>query len=205
MKKYFFTGLLTLLPLAVTFWIVHFFINFLTKPFFGTVSLLTNHLPIGPFAIRIITQLSILITLFLLILFLGLVARRFFFGKMLQIGDRMLIRIPLVNKVYKTSKEIVKSLFSSQVGSFKQVVMIQFPYTGCYCIGLIARNAPKTCSDAEGDELVSVYIPTTPNPTTGFLVMSKRSELILLDMKNEEAIKYIVSCGVVQPAERGQQ
>lgn len=131
--------------------------------------------------------------------FLGAVARRFFFGHMLRLGDRLLYKIPLVNKVYKTSKEIVKSLFGSKTGTFQQVVMIPFPYQGCYCLGLIAREAPKTCSKAEGDDLVSVFVPTTPNPTAGFLVISRKSELIHLDMKNEEAIKYIVSCAVIQP------
>ena len=200
MKKYFLTGLVTLLPLAVTIWIVHFFVNFLTKPFIGVVTLFTRHLPIAsPEVIRLISQIFILIALFFLLLFLGFVARRFFFGQMLQLGDHLLIKIPLVNKVYKTSKDIVKSFFNSKVNTFKQVVMIPFPYPGCYCIGLIARKAPETCSIAEHDELVSVYIPTTPNPTTGFLVMSHKSELIYLDMKNEEAIKYIVSCGVIVP------
>lgn len=200
MKKYFLTGLVTLLPLAVTIWIVHFFVNFLTKPFIGVVTLLTGHLPIAsPQVIRILSQIFILIALFLIILFLGLVARRFFFSQMIRFGDRILIRIPLVNKVYKTSKDIVHSFFNSKVGTFQQVVMIPFPYPGCYCIGLIARKAPETCSIAEHDELVSVYIPTTPNPTTGFLVMSHKSELIYLNMKNEEAIKYIVSCGVIVP------
>lgn len=206
MKKYFLTGLVTLLPLAVTIWIVHFVIHFFTKPFLGIATALTDYLPIGSygfiskeFLIRILSPLLILVGLFLLMFFLGAVARRFFFGHMLRLGDRLLYKIPLVNKVYKTSKEIVKSLFSTKTGTFQQVVMMPFPYQGCYCIGLIAREAPKTCSEAEGDELVSVFIPTTPNPTTGFLVMSRKSELILLDMKNEEAIKYIVSCAVIQP------
>jgi uncharacterized membrane protein len=107
-----------------------------------------------------------------------------------------------VNKVYKTSKDIVKSIFGSKERSFSQVVMLPFPYKGAYCIGLIAKEAPRTCSEAEQEELVSVFIPTTPNPSTGFLVMCQKSELILLNMKTEEAIKYVVSCGVIQPAGR---
>jgi uncharacterized membrane protein len=206
MKKYFLTGLVTLLPLAVTIWVVHFILTFLTKPFIGIMRALAELLPIRSLGfiskesfIRAISPFLVLIFLFLLMFFLGFVARRFFFEKMIRLCDRLLTKIPLVNKVYKTSKEIVKALFNSKQGSFKQVVMLPFPYQGCYCIGLIAREAPITCSSAEHDELVSVFVPTTPNPTTGFLVMSHKSELIYLDMKSEEAIKYIVSCAVIQP------
>jgi uncharacterized membrane protein len=206
MKKYFITGLLTLLPLTITIWVVHMVIRFFTKPFLGIATAIADHLPISSLGfiskehfIRLLSPLFVLVGLFLLMLFLGAVARRFFFGRMLRLGDKLLYKIPLVNKVYKTSKEIVKSLFASKAGSFQQVVMIPFPYKDCYCIGLIARDAPKTCSEAEHDDLVSVFVPTTPNPTAGFLVMSRKSELIYLTMKSEEAIKYIISCGVIQP------
>jgi uncharacterized membrane protein len=203
MKKYFLTGLVTLLPLAVTIWVVHFFVNFLTKPFIGIVTLLTYRLPIASQElIRFISQIFILISLFLLIWFLGFVARKFFFNSLIRFGDKLITKIPLVNKVYNTSKEIVNSLFGAQEKSFHQVVMLPFPYQGSYCIGLIARKAPQTCSDAENSELISVFIPTTPNPTTGFLVMCQKSELIYLDMKPDEAIKYVVSCGVIQPLGR---
>ncbi len=202
MKKYFLTGLITLLPLAITFWIASFIIDFLTKPFLGVVTILTNKLPIAsPELIKLLSQAAILIGLFLLVFFLGFVARKFLFIQFIRLGDRIMIKIPLVNKVYKTSKEIIKSIFGSKTQSFKQVVMIPFPYEGSYCIGLVAREAPPTCSDVKKDDLISVFIPTTPNPTTGFLVMSHKSELIYLDMTTEEAIKYVVSCGVVQPEE----
>ncbi len=200
MKKYFITGLVTLLPLAVTFWVVHFVVDFLTRPFIGLVLLLTNRIPyLSHQVIRTISQFMILVVLFLLTFFIGFVARKYFFGRLLRFGDHLLIKIPLVSKVYKTSKGIVKSLFGSSSASFKQVVMIPFPYQGCYCIGLIARDAPNSCSAAENDQLVSVFVPTTPNPTTGFLVMSRKSELIYLEMKSEDAVKYIVSCAVIQP------
>jgi uncharacterized membrane protein len=200
MKKYFLTGLVTLLPVALTIWVVEFFINFLTKPFSGIISLLIDHFPIAsPQLIKTLSQILILIGLFFFIFFLGLVARKFFFNHLIRFGDRMLDRIPLVNKVYKTSKEIVKSIFSTTEKSFSQVVLITFPYDESYCLGLISKDAPRTCSAAEGEDLVSVFIPTTPNPSTGYLIMRKKTDLIFLNMKTEEAIKYVVSCGVIQP------
>lgn len=202
MKKYFLTGLVTLLPLAVTIWAVYFAMNILTKPFIGMVMLLTNHLPISSQKLtETLSQIGILITLFLLTLFVGFVARKFFFVHILRLADQALSKVPLVNKVYKTCKEIVKALFSSGQSSFQQVVLIPFPHPGSYSLGLISRESPSTCSHAEGTSLISIFIPTTPNPTTGFLVLCPESELIYLKMKPEEAIKYVVSCGVIQPAQ----
>ncbi|HSX13246.1 MAG TPA: DUF502 domain-containing protein [Chlamydiales bacterium] len=207
MKKYFLTGLVTLLPVAVTVWIIVIAVRFLTRPFMGVVTHFLHQLPklgilTSERGIQTISQILILIGLFLFTIFLGLIARRFFFHSLINLSDRILYRIPLVNKVYKTSKEIVSSLFSSSGDSFKQVVLLPFPYKGSYSIGLIASNAPVVCSDTTAHLLVSVFIPTTPNPMTGFLVMIPKNELIYLEMKAEEAFKYVVSCAVITPGNK---
>jgi uncharacterized membrane protein len=204
MKKYFLTGLVTLLPLAVTIWVIAFIVRFLTKPFIDITTGWIRQMPsIGLLqteqGIRTISEIFILIGLFLFTLVLGFVARRFFFRSMLKLGDRILYRIPLVNKVYKTTKEIIQALFSTTGGSFKQVVLVSFPYEGCYCLGLISNRSPTTCSQSVNKEMVTVFIPTTPNPTTGYMIMVPKEELIYLTMKTEQAIKYIVSCAVIQP------
>ncbi len=204
MKKYFLTGLATLLPLAITAYIVLFIVNFLTHPFVNVVTELLTRIPIhiplmSPSVIHTISQILILGGLFGITLLLGLLARWFFFNAFVKLGDDLLHKIPLVNKVYKTTKEIIQTLFSADKKSFKQVVMVPFPYKGCYCLGLVTRLAPKTCSASTDQEMVSVFIPTTPNPTTGYLIMSPRKDLIELEMKSDQAIKYIVSCGVIHP------
>lgn len=204
MKKYFFTGLAILLPLAVTIWVVAFIVRFLTKPFMGVVTDFVKRFPhYGPLGteegIRIFSKILILIALFLLTLLLGMVARRFFFRGMLKLGDRILDRIPLFNKVYKTTKEIIQALFASKGQSFKQVVLLPFPYQGSYCLGLIAGDSPSTEGQSTDEQMISIFIPTTPNPMSGFLVMIPKEEVIYLEMKSEDAIKYIVSCAVVQP------
>lgn len=206
MKKYFLTGLVTLLPIAVTLAIVVFIINLLTKPFMGIATQLLSQVDIPSLGIisseqliRTVSQFIILVALFLFTLILGVVARWFFFHTLLKGGDKILYRIPLVNKVYKTTKDIIRTLFASKKDSFKQVVMIPFPTKECYCLGLVTRQAPKTCQDSTKVEMVTVFIPTTPNPTTGYLLVCPTSDLIFLEMKNEDAIKYIVSCGAIQP------
>ena len=205
MKKYFLTGLVTLLPVAVTIWVFVFFVHFLTKPFMGFMTHLLGQLPSYGIlttdqGIRTLSEILILIGLFLFTFFLGLIARRFFFGSLLKLGDKILYRIPLVNKVYKTAKEIVQSLFASKGQSFKQVVLLPFPYKGSYCLGLVASSAPTPCTDAAQSPMLSIFIPTAPNPMTGFLVMIPKEELIYLDMKSDEAMKYVVSCAVIKPS-----
>jgi len=200
MKKYFFTGLVTLLPLAVTVMAVMFIVNLLTKPFMGIVTHPLSSLPIeSENLIRTISQILILVTIFLFTLCVGLVARRFFFKILMQMGEKLLSNIPIVNKIYKTIREIFHTLLSGEKNSLQQVVMFPFPHHGSYVLGLVSRDAPHTCSAAGNQDLVSIFVPATPNPMTGFLIMRPRSELVYLEMRSEDAIKYIVSCGVVPP------
>lgn len=200
MKKYFFTGLVTLLPLAVTVMAVMFVVNLLTKPFMGIVTHLLSSLPIrSENLIRTVSQILILITIFFFTLGIGLLARRFFFKSLMKIGERLLSQIPFVNKIYKTARDIFHTLLSGEKKSFQQVVMFPFPHKGSYVLGLVSRDAPQTCIQSSSEELISIFVPATPNPMTGFLIMRPRSELIYLNMRSEDAIKYIVSCGVIPP------
>ena len=208
MKKYFITGLIVLLPLVVTIAVVVFLVNFLTKPFIGFVSTILVKFDIinrGLFfltpqqTLRYGSQILILIILFFVTVLIGIITKWFFIKSLLGLGDRILHKIPLVNTVYKTTQDIIKTLFVSDKDSFKQVVMAPFPKEGSYVIGLISRESPAYCSEKAGNPLYSVLIPTTPNPTTGFLIMYTKEDLIFLDMKPEDAIKYIVSCGVIIP------
>lgn len=208
MRKYFITGLVILLPVAVTVGIVVFVVDFLTKPFMGIVTPLFTALGLENVSflflssdqiLRYGSQVIILIGLFVITLGLGVIARWVIFKFFIKISDSVLHRIPLVNKVYKTTQEIIKTLFSSDKDSFKQVVLAPFPHEGSFSIGLVSQESPKTCQEAVKTDLISVFVPTTPNPTTGFLLMYQKKDLIYIDMKTEDAIKYIVSCGVITP------
>lgn len=208
MKKHFVTGLVFLLPLVVTIAVIIFLVNFLTQPFIGVVSAVLAKFKIinkgflfltPEQLLRYSSQLIILLLLFLFTVGLGMITRWFFIHYIFRIGDRLLSRVPIVNTVYKTTQDIIKTLFVSDKNTFKQVVMVPFPRQDIFVLGLIARESPDICCNAVQDELISVLVPTTPNPTTGFLLMVKKSDLIHIDMKPEEAIKYIVSCGVIVP------
>jgi uncharacterized membrane protein len=208
MKKYFFTGLAFLLPLAVTIAVLNFLINLLTKPFVEFVSNLLCDVPFLSHGFLFLSQdqiinysskILILVFLFLLTMGLGVITRWFFIHELLKLSDKVIHRIPVVNTVYKTTQDIIKTLLTSDKKSFKQVVMVPFPRHDTFVIGLVARESPEICSEKANADLISVLIPTTPNPTTGFLLMYPKKDLIYIDMKPEDLIKYIVSCGVIIP------
>jgi len=145
------------------------------------------------------SQIVILIFLFFFTLFLGMIARWFFFKSLISLSDKILHKIPIINKVYKTTQEIIKTLFVTDKNAFKQVVMVPFPNEDAFVMGLIARESPNVCKDATEKDLISVLVPTAPNATTGYLLMYDKTKVIYLDMKPEDAVKYIVSCGVITP------
>lgn len=212
MKKYFLTGLVILLPIAITIAVVGSLINFFTGPFVKAVSsslkeinfanngfLFLSHEQV----VLYLSKLLILVCLFIFIILLGMLTRWYIVRGLLNLGDKLLHKIPIVRGVYKTTQGIIKTLFSKDKTAFKQVVLVPFPRKDMYALGLISGSAPTICSATFGAALISVLIPTTPNPTSGFLIMFKQEDLIYLDMKPEEAIKYIISCGSIVPEEKG--
>lgn len=205
MRKYFITGLIILLPFAVTVALVFFVLNFLTQPFIG---LIEHFLEDRDWYARFYTpihfalQIALLFFLFFFTVLLGFLARVVVFKSLLSIYDYILHRIPVIKTIYKATQQVIKTLFGSSSRSFKQVVMVKFPTETSYCIGLISSKAPTVCENTIGSPLITVFVPTTPNPTSGFLMMYREEEVIYLDMKVEEAFKYIISCGVIASNEK---
>jgi uncharacterized membrane protein len=207
-KKNLVTGLVILLPIAVTFALLGFLINLFTAPFVDLVSTFLMKFNINPTGflflsseevIRYISKILVLMLLFITTVILGILTRWFVIHSLLSFTDKALKKIPVINTIYKASQEITKTVFKTDQTSFKQVVMVPFPRKGLYALGLVSRDAPQACSDLTHSQLISVLVPTTPNPTSGFLLMVDHSDLIYLDMKPEDAIKYIVSVGVLAP------
>lgn len=206
MKKYFITGLVILLPLALTTAIVLFIFNLLTVPFLGIVNAVFDryHLFEGGFFLlntdqvqNLSAQLLILVSLFFLAIGLGFIARWFFFKTFFKFAEYIVKHIPFVSAIYRTCQDVIKTIFTSKTNSFKQVVLVRFPNPETYSIGLVTREEIPSLAGTSHADAVAVFVPTTPNPTSGFLVMFKPADLIYLDMKVEEAFKYIISCGVI--------
>jgi uncharacterized membrane protein len=206
MKKYFITGLVLLLPITLTIAVISFLVNILTKPFVGFVSRFLEHSSTLTKGFLFLTQeelilyiskLIILICIVVLIFVIGVIARWFFVHWIIKLFDTLLHKVPLVNKIYKTIKEVIHHFFGHGKNTFKQVVMVPFPGHGIYMLGFLSKEAPKICQIVENETLTSVFIPTSPNPSTGYLLMYQSKDIHKVDLKPEEAIKYIVSCGLV--------
>jgi uncharacterized membrane protein len=208
MKKYFITGLVILLPLALTIAIVVFIFNLLTGPFLGIVKTVFDHYHLFEEGFLLLNadqiqnlgaKLLILVSLFFIVIGLGFIARWFLFKTLIKFAEYIVKRIPLVSSIYKICQDVIKTIFSSKTKSFKQVVLVRFPHPQTYSIGLITRKEIPSLANTSHADAVAVFVPTTPNPTSGFLVMFKPADLIYLDMKVEDAFKYIISCGVISP------
>lgn len=206
MKKYFITGLVILLPLAVTAAIMIFIFNLLTEPFAGAVSTILNryHLLENGFLIFnaaqiqfFISQILVLTFMFFFTVFLGMIASWFFIHYILRFSDYMLHKIPFVNTVYKTCQDVINTIFASKTKSFKQVVLVPFPNPDSHSIGLVTQDNLQGITKDHKNPLTAVFVPTTPNPTSGFLMLYDPKDIIYIDMKVEEAFKYVVSCGVI--------
>lgn len=196
LKRIFITGLILLLPFILTLILVAFVFNLLTGPFVGAVSSLFSHYEVfqNERVIIFISRVIILILLFILTLFVGFVGRYVFFNSLLKFWEEVLYKIPLVRSIYKTCKDVMGTVMATETRSFKQVVLVPFPSPLSQVVGLVTQeNLPSSV----GEDMVAVFVPTTPNPTSGFLMLYKKSEVIQLDMPVEEAFKYIISCGVV--------
>jgi len=141
-------------------------------------------------------SLASLIVTIILIALIGQLGRYYFGRQILRWADHGLMQIPLLNKIYSTVKQ-VNDAFSSNKSSFKQVVMVSFPHPGAKSIGFVTGEHKAFSSD--GEVLVSVFIPTTPNPTSGFMILLPERDVVKLDMSVAEGIKFIISLGAIAP------
>ncbi len=205
-RNYFLTGLVLLLPIALTVIIVSFLFNLLTHPFEGMMTSFLHSIGIFEGGLWFISEgqlvywtskFLILLLLFAITLFLGAVARYFFFNWLLKMGEALVNRIPLIGTIYKTCQDVIQTIFTSQTKSFKQVVLAPYPSKGTLALGLITKEEVTTHDKELLGERVSVFIPTTPNPTSGFLLLYEKKDLIYLDMAIEDALKFVISCGVI--------
>lgn len=207
MKKIFTSGLAVLLPVILTVMIVNFLINFITQPFLNSTQALLETLPLFQQSASLMppTTFSTLSTKALILLFLigftmliGFLGKYFLIDLLFRMGDYLFHKLPYINKIYKTCKDIVHSLFSSSSKKFSQVVFVPFPNPHNLSVGLVANESIKikNCPQ-EADDFLSVFVPGTPNPSVGLMLMFKREQLIFVNMKVDEAMKFIVSCGIV--------
>lgn len=190
------SGIVVAVPLFVVYWVVERIV-------------LQVEGVLGPLPTTLVPQwvkdvpglgftVTILVLLVLGTLFRGFVGRRVVLGV-----EALLRRVPLVGTLYFAFQQLLKSVFSREAQSFQRVVMVEFPRKDCYCLGFVTARAWEGAEAAVGRKMTSVFVPTTPNPTSGFFMMVPDEDLIVLTMTVEEAFKSIMSSGIVLPAEGG--
>jgi uncharacterized membrane protein len=201
-RKYLIAGLLVWLPLAVTIWVLHSVLGLVDDVFGWLLSASQALLPEAARApletLRRVPGLGVLVML-LLLLATGVFAANIVGQWWLHQGSLILRRIPIVKSIYSSVKQVSDTLFSSNGNAFREAVLVQYPRDGAWTIAFVTgRPGGEAAQHLTGDYL-SLYVPTTPNPTSGFFLMVPRADVVPLRMSVDEALKYIISMGVVAP------
>jgi uncharacterized membrane protein len=202
LRNLFITGLLVLVPLSATALIVFKLFDLidrgirnLLKPYFSdlTEMVFNKPLPIPPYGIGLVLTV-------LIILFVGMIARNFIGRRLILLMEIIMLRVPLVNKIYLAIKQISEAILQRDKNLFQKAVLIEYPRRDLYSIGFLTSEAPPSVNPID-EECVCVFVATTPNPTSGVLVVVPKSDVIPLDITVEEAMKLVISGGVVHPDE----
>ncbi|MCX5845094.1 MAG: DUF502 domain-containing protein [Deltaproteobacteria bacterium] len=197
LKQIFLTGLAVTIPIGLTLYILFFLIDIMDGLLkiipvrYHPDTLLGIHIP----------GLGIIVTL-ALITIAGLVTTSYVGYKIVQSGEDLVDRIPFVRNIYQAIKKISDSMFMDKRSSFKKVVLVEFPRKGVYTIGFVTGVPSGEIRKKAGQNCISVFLPTTPNPTSGYLIIVPEDELVPMDMSVEEALTFIISVGIVTPSDR---
>ena len=202
MKKYLLAGLLVWLPLAITFWVLHSVLGMLDGLFAWALSASQAVLPSGAHStlemLKQIPGLGVIVMVIGLLL-TGVFATNIAGQWALTQGSRLLNKIPIVKSIYSSVQQVSDTLFSSSGNAFREAVLVQYPRQGSWTIAFVTgRPGGEAATHLSGDYL-SLYVPTTPNPTSGFFLMVPRADVIELSLSVDEALKYVISMGVVAP------
>jgi uncharacterized membrane protein len=195
-RKYIITGLLIWIPLVITIWVLKLVVDTLDQTVqlvpaeWRTEALLGFHVP----------GLGVILTL-VIVFVTGVFATNFLGARLLALWNGILHRIPVVNSIYSSVKQISDTLFSSSGQAFRKALLVQWPRDGSWTIAFLTGAPGGDVANYLQGDYVSVYVPTTPNPTGGYFVMLARKDVVELDMSVDDALKYIISMGVVSPGQ----
>ena len=194
MKKYLITGLLIWIPLVITIWVLKIIFDMLDQ----SLLLLPEHWRPDAWLPFHVPGLGAILTL-VIVFGTGIFARNFFGARLVQLWHDVLNRIPVVNSIYSSVKQISDTLFSSSGQAFRKALLVQWPHEGMWTIAFLTGAPSGDVAEHVPADCVSVYVPTTPNPTGGYFVIVARKDVIELEMSVDQALKYIISMGVVPP------
>ena len=195
MKRYFITGLLIWAPLGITLWVLSFILGMMDQSILLLPTAWQPRALVG-FNIPGVGALMTLLVVFIT----GLLTANFIGQRLVRWWEALLRRIPVVRSIYQSVKQISDTVFSPSGQAFRQAMLVQYPRAGSWTIGFLTGTPGGEIAAHLGNDMVSLYVPTTPNPTSGFFLMVPRTDVIELDMSVEDALKYLISMGVVAPS-----
>lgn len=194
LRTYFFTGLLVTAPPALTIYLAVLFVGFVDNHVRRLIPEEYNPEQYLPFAIPGAGVLAVILAMIGIGVFTTGFVGRFFMRK----WEKMWEKIPFVSGVYSTFKQLFETIFSKKSNAFRQVVLVEFPRKDAWTLAFVTADVPAGVQNPlQRDDLVTVYVPTTPNPTSGYLMIYKKEDVISVDMSVEDGLKYIISLGIV--------
>ena len=194
-RGYFLTGIIVTAPVGLTFYVSFLFIGFIDSKVRGIIPVKYHYDNILPFDIPGLGLLFV----FIMLTFVGFLTAGLIGRYIIKLGERIIARLPIIRSVYAALKQIFESVLKTSSKSFREVVLIEYPRKGIWAIGFITGDTKGEVQQSLKDEIVNVFLPTTPNPTSGFLLFVPRKDLKVLNMNVEEGIKMVISGGIVTP------
>ena len=198
MRGYFLAGVLVTAPIGITFYISWLLIRWVDSQVTPLLPPAYNPETYLPFAIPGLG----LVIVFIVLTFIGWSTAGLLGRLWMRISERMLARMPVVRSVYGAVKQIIETILKQQSNAFRQVVLFEYPRRGSWALGFITGQTQGEVQNLTSDDVVNVFLPTTPNPTSGYLLFIPKKDLVVLEMTVEEGIKMVVSGGIVTPPDR---
>ncbi|WP_025898940.1 DUF502 domain-containing protein [Sneathiella glossodoripedis] len=199
LRTYFLTGIVITAPIGITIYLTYIFVDFVDANVTPLIPARYNPETYLPFSVP---GLGLFVAVLVLIL-IGFLTANFLGRSFLHFGERIVNRMPVVRTVYTALKQIMETVLAQSSTSFREVVLVEYPRRGIWAIAFVTSEAKGEVAKQDDDTIISVFLPTTPNPTSGFLLFVPKKDLKFLDMSVEEGVKLVISAGMIWPSEEG--
>ena len=195
LRTYFLTGIVVTAPIAITLYLTYVFVSFVDANITPLIPARYNPETYLPFSIP---GLGVIIAGFALIM-IGFLTANYLGRAFLLIGERIVGRMPVVRTIYHALKQIMETVLAQSSSSFREVVLLEYPRKGIWALAFVTSQAKGEVDALDSDDMISIFLPTTPNPTSGFLLFVPRKDLIYMEMTVEEGVKLVISAGMIWP------
>ena len=195
LRTYFLTGIVVSAPVGITIWLIWLFVAFVDDTVVPLIPDAYN--PSDVIGVSV-PGIGVIVVL-LVVTIIGFLVTNFFGRFMIKLGENLVSRVPVVRTIYGVLKQIFDAVLAQSEGAFREVILIEYPRKGIWVLGFVTSNTQGEVRRVMADEMVNVFLPTTPNPTSGFLLFVPRKDCITLNMTVEEGVKLVISGGIVSP------